>query len=459
MKDGFPVERNTIFGRSLLLNSLLLHSILADVVPVEPDPVFNKIDLNATYTAVKHIFSRMRLTPKEMAALIGGGHSSGQGSLEGGTYHGNWVEPMTLLGNAYFQLLSGHHQWCAVLSSDTGNAHFVAKGAASYIAETEYSPLVKHQGQIPCVETDVNKAVYDNLPFVPAQELIYQPGIWHKPSGAAAFLPVDFALQYANETYEHVVQWARDERLFFADFQDAWAKLTENGQRIRCPDVNGLADLEYSAECADRFGTDETLYRTMWINIRSDIKSLFDSLPSRCHSIRPASHHVGDSEGSVCPSSVLRLGFHLSATYDPEAEGSIGGSSFTSFLGPCAFFDGCAGCLQETVLSLQRIQQRYHHLNVSLADVSIYAAGLAAAYLAELRLNHMPFHPGREDPKIPDYTTCKELGDRMPSPAYQWRSEETAGRNARLAGMLDGDLLMPVVPDSSTSTDSNPMLV
>merc|ERR1719210_2288062 len=111
-----------------------------------------------------------------MAVLIGVGHSSGQGGLEGGTYHGNWVEPMTPLGNAYFQLLSGHRQWCAVRSSDNGNAHFVAKGVATYIAETEYSPLPKYQGEIACVETEADKAVYDNLPSIPAQDLIHQPG-------------------------------------------------------------------------------------------------------------------------------------------------------------------------------------------------------------------------------------------------------------------------------------------
>mmetsp|Transcript_96163 Transcript_96163/g.311856 ORF Transcript_96163/g.311856 Transcript_96163/m.311856 type:complete len:447 (-) Transcript_96163:259-1599(-) len=446
-----------MFGRSLVLCAALLPGGLGEgPKPVEPDPIFNTIDLNATYTAVKRIFSRMKLTPKEMAVLIGGGHSSGQSSLEGGTYHGNWVEPMTLMGNAYFQLLSGHHNWCAVASSDNGNAHFVAKGVQPYIAETEYSPLAKHLGQIPCVETEANKAVYDNLPSVPAEELIYQPGIWHKPSGAASFLPVDFALQYANETYEHVVMWAGDANLFFKDFQDAWAKLTENGQRIRCPDVNSPADFDYSAACADRFGADEASYRAMWINIRSDIKSLFDALPSRCNSIRPAARRVGDSEGSVCPSSVFRLGFHVSATYDPEAEGNVGGSSFTSFLGPCAVYDGCAGCLQDTVLSLQCIQKRYQHLKVSLADVTVYAAGLAAAYLAELKLNHMPFHPGREDPGIPDYASCKELGDRMPSPAYQWRSP---GDAAALAGMLDGDLLMPSVPGALESPDSGVVLV
>merc|ERR1712224_370887 len=96
--------------------------------------------------------------------------------------------------------------------------------------------------------------------------------------------------------------------------------------------------------------------------------------------------------------SVLRLGFHISATYNPQAEGHVGGSNFANFLGPCAMYDGCAGCLQDTQLALQRIQKRYH--NVSLADVTIYAAGLAAAYLAEFKLNHMPFHPGRVDPEI-----------------------------------------------------------
>merc|ERR1711972_384344 len=138
-------------------------------------------------------------------------------------YHGNWMEPMTTLGNAYFQLLDGHRQWCAVKSSDNGNAHFVAKGVASYIAETEYSPLAKSQGKIPCVETAADKAIFDNLPTVPAEEMIHQPGIWHKPSGATAMLPVDFALQYSNETYVHVQKWALDASLFFQDFQQSWA--------------------------------------------------------------------------------------------------------------------------------------------------------------------------------------------------------------------------------------------
>jgi hypothetical protein len=146
------------------------------------------------------------------------------------------------------------------------------------------------------------------------------------------------------------------------------------------------------------------------------------------------------------------LGFHLSATYDPEADENSGGSSFTSFLGPCAYFDGCGGCLQDTVQSLRRIQKQYRHLNVSLADVSIYASGMAAAYLTEFRLNHMVFHPGREDPVISDHSECKELGDRMPSPAYQWRAGASSGDGAGLRGMLDGDLLMPSVPGSESKT-------
>jgi hypothetical protein len=130
------------------------------------------------------------------------------------------------------------------------------------------------------------------------------------------------------------------------------------------------------------------------------------------------------------------LGFHLSATYDPEAQ-NIGGSSFTTFLGPCAMQDGCAGCLQDTQLSLQRIHQRYQHLNVSLADVTIYAAGLAAARLSELRLNLMPFHPGRLDTQTPTPSFCKELADRLPLPAYQ-----ASKPHHEKSGMLTGDVLV-----------------
>ena len=134
--------------------------------------------------------------------------------------------------------------------------------------------------------------MFDNLPTVPAEDLIYQPGIWHEPSGATAMLPVDFALQYANETYEFVIQWAANDRLFFTDFQAAWAKLTEKGQQLRCPNVNIYVntptDFSYSKECAARFGADEASYQATWANIRNDIKIWFDSLPSRCRSIRPA---------------------------------------------------------------------------------------------------------------------------------------------------------------------------
>lgn len=437
--------------RSFLLCNLFSS---ASAVP-EPDPIFDIIDLNATYVAIKEIFARMNLSPKEMAALIGGGHSSGQGTLEGGTYHGNWVESATMMGTGYFQLLSGGHNWCAVKSSDNGNALFVAKGTQPYIAETEFSPLRKYHGQIPCLETDPKRTLFVNLPTIPAEELMYQPGVWHKPSGAAAFLPVDFALNVANETYEHIVRWASDERLFFEDFQLAWAKLTENGQQLQCSSVNGPldnpADFLYSKECADRFG-DESSYQEMWSNIRSDIKGLFDSSPERCQSLRPTAHRTWDSKGSVCPPSVLRLGFHVSATYDPKALNNTGGSNFATFTGPCAMYDGCAGCLQDTQLALQRIQQRYQHSNVSLADVTIFAAGLAASYLSELRLELMPFHPGRVDPPVPDEAACKELADRLPSPAYQAPSK--AGEQV-LAGMLDGDLKMPnEAKSSATSVDS-----
>lgn len=426
----------------------------AHAVP-EPDPIMDTIDLNATYVAIKRIFARMNLSPKEMAVLIGGGHSSGQNTLEGGTYHGNWMEPKTLMGNAYFQLLAGGHNWCAVKSSDNGNALFVAKGTAPYIAETEFSPLRKYKGKIPCLETDPKRVLFENLPTVPAKELMYQPGVWHKPSGAAAFLPVDFALNVANETYEHVLKWASDERLFFKDFQAAWAKLTENGQQLKCPSVNGPlddpADFNYSKECAAWFGADAASYQQLWSNIRNDIKMLFDSSPERCKSIRPTAHRTWDSKGSVCPSSVLRLGFHVSATYDPDSD-NIGGSSFATFSGPCAMYDGCAGCLQDTQLALQRVQQRYQHLNVSLADVTIFAAGLAGSYLSELRLNLMPFHPGRVDPLISDELDCKELGDRLPSPAY--RTTSKTGENI-IAGMLDGDMKIPSSPKSSSSQSSS----
>lgn len=441
----------TIFGRGLFFCGLL-PTAWSSSAPFEPDPVFDTIDLNATYTAIRRIFSRMNLSPKEMAVLIGAGHSSGQGTLEGGTYHGNWVEPMTPLGNAYFQLLSGHRQWCAVKSSDNGNAHFVAKGVAPYIAETEYSPLSKYIGQIPCVETQANKAVYDKLPSVPAEELINQPGTWHKPSGAAAMLPVDFALQYAQETYVHVATWAFDQTLFFHDFQNAWLKMTENGQSIRCSNINGLADFGYSKDCAERFGL-EAAYRATWKQIQNDIKAMFDTLPDRCTSIRPTAPSK-PKEGSVCASSVLRLGFHVSATYDPTAANE-GGSSVgaAAFLGPCSMYDGCGGCLQDTLLALQHIQKRYKNLNVSLADVTVFAAGMAAARLAEFKLNHLPFHPGRVDPQSVDPSLCKDLGARLPSPAYQWQCASKAGGDTKSTGMLSGDLLLPDLPPSQLHSD------
>jgi hypothetical protein len=311
---------------------------------------------------------------------------------------------------------------------------------------------------VTCVETAPNKALFVDLPTVPAKDLMYQPGTWHKPSGAAAMMPVDFALQYSNETYVHVLQWAFNSSLFFVDFQLAWTKFTELGfaggrgsTELRCPNVNGAEDFVYSQHCARRFG-DQRRYMATWWAIRTEIKKLFDTSPWSCKSIRPKRLGVPGNESSVCPSSVLRLGFHISATYDPQAEGSgVGGSNFANFLGPCAMYDGCAGCLQDTQLALQRIQKRYQ--NVSLADVTIYAAGLAAAYLAEFKLNHMPFHPGRVDPNIANTSSpearraeeakCKAIGARLPSPAYQWRSTATESGDMMLAGMLNGDLLLP----------------
>mmetsp|Transcript_52165 Transcript_52165/g.148875 ORF Transcript_52165/g.148875 Transcript_52165/m.148875 type:complete len:457 (-) Transcript_52165:17-1387(-) len=448
----------SVFGLSSCIASFLIPVSVGSAPAFddtfEPDPIFETIDLNATYVGIRRIFDRMGLTPKEMAVLIGGGHSSGQGTLEGGTYHGNWVSPKAMLGNAYFQLLAGHRQWCAVKSSDNGNAHFVAKGAAGYIAESEYSPL-SGKG-VRCVETAPNKALFVDLPTVPAEDLMYQPGIWHKPSGAAAMMPVDFALQYSNETYVHVLQWAFNSSLFFEDFQLAWTKFTELGfaggsLELRCPNVNGAADFGYSPRCAGRFG-DQILYMATWSAIRADIKKLFDTSPWSCKSIRPKRLGEPGNESSVCPSSVLRLGFHISATYDPQAKGNVGGSNFANFLGPCAMYDGCGGCLQDTQLALQRIQKRYH--NVSLADVTIYAAGLAAAYLAEFKLNNMPFHPGRVDPDLIDNSSpaeCKQMGARLPSPAYQWTSTETRSGDIMLAGMLSGDLLLPTESDAANT--------
>jgi hypothetical protein len=282
---------------------------------------------------------------------------------------------------------------------------------------------------------------------------MHQPGTWHKPSGAAAFLPVDFSLQYANETYIHVVQWAMDASLFFEDFQKAWGKLTESGQKLRCPNVNGASDVRYSKSCADRFGADEAAYSATWAKIRSDVKELFDASPWRCKSIRPKRRRGSNGssdETSVCPSSVLRLGFHISATYDKENEANLGGSDGTNFLGACAMYDGCAGCLHETQLALQRVQKRYQHLNVSLADVTIYAAGLAAAYLAEFKLDHMPFHPGRMDPETADSPSkCAEMGNRLPSPAYQWEPTASGNLDETFQGMLRGDLLLPSESDAS----------
>ena len=40
-----------------------------DAVP-EPDPVFDTVDLNATYVEVRRIFQRMNLSPKDIRAVF-----------------------------------------------------------------------------------------------------------------------------------------------------------------------------------------------------------------------------------------------------------------------------------------------------------------------------------------------------------------------------------------------------
>merc|ERR1712232_850621 len=112
--------------------------------------------------------------------------------------------------------------------------------------------------------------------------------------------------------------------------------MTELGQDLKCPNVNGDFDFEYSESCTARFGA-PAAYSATWNSIRSDIKALFDASPQRCKSVRRKKDGQGAAaggdpygEGSVCPPSVLRLGFHISATYDPEALTNVGGSNYAN---------------------------------------------------------------------------------------------------------------------------------
>jgi len=86
----------------------------------------------------------------------------------------------------------------------------------------------------------------------------------------------------------------------------------------------------------------------------------------------------------------------------------------------------------------------------------MYAAGLAAAYQAEFKLNYMLFHPGRVDPVEMDTAACAELGARLPGPAYLTQPGVHA---PQAEGMLSDDVVLPSDPVASPPIEAHVILM
>lgn len=396
--------------------------------PHNGEPVYDGIDLEATYNEITKVFQRMNLGPRDMAALIGAGHGAGAASLEGGAYHGQWVPPQFPMGSQFFKFLNNHAGgWCAVKSSDTGSALFVAGGPKGVPPAKEYSPMPDSpfcsnsttEGTLCCKDPSkqVGRPDYVDLPTIDYNSIVTVHGAKNGDAGAAAMMPCDFMLQYGTDTYAYVQQWHNNSALFYSQFSNAWNMLTTNGVSLLCPDINLPFQPSLSSECKARFGND-TQYYTLWRSLKQDLSNTVSEHHEKCISDR--SFH--------CATTFFRLGWHISGTFDPSpvpgtdayAGGRTGGSDASCIYKACSNADGCGGCLCSTVLTIQQFQQemldKYPSLNPSQADLVILAAGIAGELLSLNNVN-LEFQPGRRDVDL-SVAECHQLGSRLPAPAY-----------------------------------------
>merc|ERR1712039_678907 len=137
------------------------------------------------------------------------------------------------------------------------------------------------------------------------------------------------------------------------------------------------------------------------------------------------------------------------------AFGLHGGSEGHCFLGVCRGYDGCGGCLSETIQAIktlgESLQDQYPEVIVSVPDILILAATVAGELLRESFWGKLPFRPGRKLYNISDLgvskadtiKACMEIGNRLPSPAYMGNAKAAyRTRDGELSNMLSTDLLI-----------------
>merc|ERR1712032_1498831 len=171
-------------------------------------------------------------------------------------------------------------------------------------------------------------------------KLIQVPGTYHGTAGAAAMLPTDFMLQYSPETNQYVNRWAGNGGAFQRAFVEAWQKLTENGVQRLCPEISSINSTVGDYCVNDPTG--KANYFAAWGAIKDAVQHNLTQIPSACQSVA----------STYCLTSVFRMGFHISGTFDPNpvkgsetyAFGLHGSSEGQCYLGVCSGYDGCGGC-------------------------------------------------------------------------------------------------------------------
>jgi len=147
---------------------------IADVTPDGRLPDADKGNPMATATGLRSVFNRMGFNDQEIVALSGA-HALGRCHATASGYVGPWTFTPTSFNNQYFVLLKG----------------------------LKWAPSVNDKA--------VTKFQYAD------------------PSGKLMMLPSDIVLIQDAEFKQYVDAYAKDQKLFFADFTQAFQKLEELG--------------------------------------------------------------------------------------------------------------------------------------------------------------------------------------------------------------------------------------
>ncbi|KAJ8598228.1 hypothetical protein CTAYLR_008531 [Chrysophaeum taylorii] len=151
-----------------------------------PDGRLPNADMGTPKNTVQHlrdIFHRMGFTDREIVALSGA-HALGRCHEDASGYWGPWTYAETTFSNEYFRLL----------------------------LEEAWTLKTTHQGK----------------PWT-------GPDQFETPDGALMMLPSDMALLWDKKFRDVVVEYAKDEDLFFKEFSTAFAKLLELGCTFKTP--------------------------------------------------------------------------------------------------------------------------------------------------------------------------------------------------------------------------------